>query len=33
MLELWTHAFEAFQEVSFILLFCGGAGAQCSFEP
>lgn len=26
MLELWTHAFEAFQEVSFILLFCGGAG-------
>ena len=27
MLELWTHAFEAMQEVSFILLFCGGAGS------
>ena len=27
MLELWTHAYEAFQEVSFFFLMCGGAGS------
>ena len=27
MLEIWVHAFEPFQEVSFFFLMCGGPGA------